>query len=58
MDEIVFCMGESVRNREHNSESPSNLNFVLVGHSQGGAAIGQVRYQVYSFLTKPGALWQ
>jgi hypothetical protein len=43
MDEIVYCMGEVARNRRDQSTEPSDLNFVLVGHSQGGAAISQVR---------------
>lgn len=42
MDEIVFCLGEYARS-ERSVDSTGNLEFILVGHSQGGAAIGQVR---------------
>lgn len=42
MDEIVSCMGEFMRNQQSQSNGEQPLNFVLVGHSQGGAAVSQV----------------
>lgn len=49
MDEIISYMGEYMRNQllqqNNDSENICNqepLNFILIGHSQGGAAVGQV----------------
>lgn len=48
MDEIVSCMGEFIRdqysqiNSNNNNNNQEPLSFVLIGHSQGGAAVGQV----------------
>ena len=55
MDEIVACMGEYIRNQfieRSNSNNNQDLqNFILVGHSQGGAAVSQVYLIYYSLQT-------
>lgn len=46
MDDIIYCLGEYARNA-HSFTASSDLNFILVGHSQGGAAVGQVRNMLF-----------